>query len=333
MAPSRQHSTKIDASHLPSPVKQIVSFQSCLITSTQTHDNDSDTETMVLHPSQDPHAISAPATHLSDDDSDILPLAPVPSLTQLIPQPSTHCTPPQPPRGMFSGSSAEFLVNNMPIQSSFRVPDPIYSTMPIMPAPARETLLSKSKFCMKANLLIENKLQQQELEVCCQELEVHRNALRESSTTVDVLNAQLALSNMTYVKAHQQLASQEDKHAAPKRKEISMVLGHVLTHESFLDAQLKIDQHQGDAEEAKKMKEQLEKDWKKYEEEYNEGVKMWKAKVEQRKAAGEKGHLLKPKKMTKKVWLAAHIEMVGEDIAMDVLGNVGGDMDDKDGDI
>ena len=50
------------------------------------------------------------------------------------------------------------------------------------------------------------------------------------------------------------------------------------------------------------------------------------------KAAGEKGHLLKPKKMTKKVWLAAHIETVGEDIATDVLGNVGGDMDDEDGD-
>ena len=173
MAPSRQHSTKIDASHLPSPVKQIVSFQSCLITSTQTHDDDSDTETMVLHPSQDPHAISAPATHLSDDDSDILPLAPVPSSTQPIPQPSTHCTPPQLLRGMFSGSSAEFLVNNMPIQSSFRVPDPVYGTVPIMPAPARETLLSKSKYRTKANLLIENKLQQQELEVCCQELEVH----------------------------------------------------------------------------------------------------------------------------------------------------------------
>ncbi len=50
------------------------------------------------------------------------------------------------------------------------------------------------------------------------------------------------------------------------------------------------------------------------------------------KAAGEKGHLLKLKKMTKKVWLAAHVETVGEDIATDVLGNVGGDVDDEDGD-
>ena len=80
------------------------------------------------------------------------------------------------------------------------------------------------------------------------------------------------------------------------------------------------------------MKEQLEKDWKKYEEEYNEGVKMWKAKVERRKAAGEKGRLLKPKKMTKKVQLAAHVKTVGEDIATNVLGNVGGDVDNKDGD-
>jgi len=60
---------------------------------------------------------------------------------------------------MFSGSSVEFLVNNMPIQLSFRVPDPIYGAMPIMPPPARETLLSKSKFHTKADLLIENKLQ------------------------------------------------------------------------------------------------------------------------------------------------------------------------------
>ncbi len=121
--------------------------------------------------------------------------------------------------------------------------------------------------------------------MCHQELEVHWNAL----------NVQLTLLNMTYAKAHQQLASQEDKHAAPKRKEISTVLGHILMHELFLDAQLEIDWHQDDAEEAKKMKEQLEKDWKKYEEEYNEGVKMWKAGVEQRKAAGKKGHLLKLK--------------------------------------
>src|SRR5258708_8011405 len=151
MAPSRQHSTKIDVSHLPSPVKQIVSFQSHLITSTQTHNDDSDVETTDLHPSQDPHAISAPATHFdsdipppapirsclhmpppsevdvhdvnisdhgnsgselrasvhagcvdisnhdsnggSDDNNDNEP--PVPSSTKLIPQPSTHCTPPQ----------------------------------------------------------------------------------------------------------------------------------------------------------------------------------------------------------------------------------------------
>ena len=70
---------------------------------------------------------------------------------------------------------------------------------------------------------------------------MHRNALRESSNTVDVLNAQLALSNMTYVKARQELASQENKHAALKRKEISMALGRVLTHDSFFDAQLEID--------------------------------------------------------------------------------------------
>jgi len=42
---------------------------------------------------------------------------------------------------------------------------------------------------------------------------------------------------------------------------------------------------QDDAEEAKKMKEQLEKDWKKHEEEYNEGVRIWKAEAERRKAS------------------------------------------------
>lgn len=393
MAPSRQHSTKIDVSHLSSPVKRIVSFQRHLIASTQTHGDDSDVETTDLHPSQDPRAISASTTHLSEDASDIppplrsggclrMPAASemdadevdindganggggsepqasvhargadinngdgsgddddnddneprVPSSTQLISQPSTHRTPPQLLRGMFSGSSAEFLVNSMPIQSSFKVPDPVYGAVPIMPALTREPLLSKSTPRTKADLLTENKLHRQELEACRRELEVHRNALRESSNTVDVLNAQLALSNMTYAKARQQLASQENKHAAPKRKEISTALGRVLTHDSFLDAQLEIDRRQDDAEEAKKMKEQLEKDWKKYEEEYNEGVRIWKAEVERRKAAKEKGRLLKPKKMTKKVWLAAHVGTVGEDIATDALGDVGSDMDDEDGD-
>lgn len=336
MAPSRQHSTKIDVSHLSSPVKRIVSFQSRLIASTQIHEDDSDVEMTDLHPSQDPCAISASATHLSDDvnngDSDDDNEPRVPSSTQLIPQPSTHQTPPQLLRRTFNGSSAEFLVNNMPIQSSFKVPDAVYGAVPIMPALTRETLPSKPKYRTKADLLIENEMHRRELEVCCQELEVHRNALRESSNTVDVLNAQLALSNMAYAKARQQLASQEDKRAAPKRKEISTALGRVLTHDSFLDAQLEIDRRQDDAEEAKKMKEQLEKDWKKYEEEYNEGVRMWKAEVERRKVAKEKGRLLKPKKMTKKVWLAAHIETAGEDIATDALGNVGSDTDDEDGD-
>jgi hypothetical protein len=69
-----------------------------------------------------------------------------------------------------------------------------------------------------------------------------------------------------------------------------------------------------------------------YEEEYDEGVKLWKVEVERRRAAGEKGRLLKPKKMTKKVWLAAHITTVGENISTDVLGVIGGDTDDEEGD-
>ena len=173
--------------------------------------------------------------------------------------------------------------------------------------------VTKSKAHTKAKLLAENESQQQELDACRKELDTHRSAMQESKKTVDVLNVQLAILSMTCAKAHQQLASQEEKRAAPKRKEISTALGCMLTHDSFLDAQLEIDHHADDVEEAKKVKEQLEKDWKKFKDEYNEAVSRWKVEVDRRKAAGEKGQLLKPKKMAKKAWMATHITTVASD--------------------
>jgi len=132
---------------------------------------------------------------------------------------------------------------------------------------------------------------------------------------------------MAYAKARQQLVSQEERHAAPKRKEISTALGRVLTHESFLNAQMELDRRQEDAEEAKKAKEMLERDWKKYEEEYEEGVKLWKAEVERRKAAKEKGRILKPKKMAKRVWLAARATITSDDIDTSTADDAGDDME------
>ena len=169
-----------------------------------------------------------------------------------------------------------------------------------------------------AELLAENESQHQELDA-------YRGAFRQSGDTISILNAQLALSQMTYAKACQQLAAQEEKRAAPKRKEISTALGCILTHESFINVQLEMNQHQDDAEEAKGVKEQLEKDWKKYEQEYDEGVELWKAEVERRKQAGER-RPLKPKNMAKRVWLAAHVIFTANDDAASALDDANGEI-------
>ena len=395
MAPSKEHSTKIDIDGLPSPVKRIVSFQSQLIALKRPSSReDIDIEITDLHPSQDPHAFSTPAVLINNDGEDdiMLPLTPtdstlgvhtsremcvddelssdvfmdsidpalrpsspihddgleemevdpvtenldsygsdnsenvepqalaLPMQQDALSSPSALRTPPHLLWQMFNGSSANFLVGNAPIKSSFEVPNPVYGAAPTIPTlTATETTPGGSKACTKAELLAKNAFQLRELKAC-------REALHNSSNTIDVLNAQLALSKMAYAKARQQLVSQEERHAAPKRKEISTVLGHVLTHESFLNAQMELDRRQEDAEEAK-AKEVLERDWKKYEEEYEEGVKLWKAEVERRKAAKEKGHVLKPKKMAKRVWLAARATITSDDIDTSAVDDAGDDME------
>jgi hypothetical protein len=178
---------------------------------------------------------------------------------------------------------------------------------------------------IKAQLIAENANQREAIAAC-------RVELREAGDTISFLNAQLALVTMTYAKARQQLAAQEEKCAAPKKKEISTALGCVLTHDAFFEAQQESAQRQNDVEVAKLAKEQVEKDWKRFQEEGNEEVRLWRVKVAEMKANGEKGRLLKPKMLTKKEWLAVRL---GADV-VDGLNNVfvqlGSDMDDKEGD-
>ena len=254
----------------------------------------------------------------SDNSENVKPQAlALPMQQDALSSPSALHTPPHLLWQMFNGSSTNFLVGNTPIKLLFEVPNPVYGAAHTIPTlTATETTPGGSKACTKAELLAENAFQSWELKAC-------QEALHNSSNTIDVLNAQLALSKMAYAKACQQLVSQEERHAAPKWKEISMALGHVLMHESFLNAQMELDRCQEDAEEAKKAKEVLERDWKKYEEEYEEGVKLWKAKVEQRKAAKEKGHVLKPKKMAKRVWLAAQATITSDDINTSMVNDAG----------
>jgi len=58
---------------------------------------------------------------------------------------------------------------------------------------------------------------------------------RGAGKTISFLNAQLALVTMTYAKARQQLAVQEETCAAPKKKGILTALGRILTHNAFLE--------------------------------------------------------------------------------------------------
>ena len=157
---------------------------------------------------------------------------------------------------------------------------------------------------------------------------VSRKRRSEDASTTSLV----ALTLLQGAKARQQLAAQEEKRAAPKKKEISTALGRVLTHDAFLEAQQESAQHQNDAEVAKLAKEQVEKDWKRFQEEGNEEVRLWRVKVAEMKANGEKGRLLKPKMLTKKEWLVARL---GADV-VEGLNNafvqLGSDVDDEEGD-
>ena len=80
MAPSKEHSTTIDVNVLPSPVKQIVELQGCLIAPKQPSTGNMDAEMRGLHPSQDPHTFYTSVASIDNDSADIdkaLPFAPI----------------------------------------------------------------------------------------------------------------------------------------------------------------------------------------------------------------------------------------------------------------
>ena len=91
-------------------------------------------------------------------------------------------------------------------------------------------------------------------------------------------------------------------------------------------------QRQNDAEAAKLVKEQVEKDWKRFQEEGNEEVRLWRAKVAQMKANGEKGRLLKPKILTKKEWMVARMGAEVNNRLDNAFVQLGIDVDEEEGD-
>ena len=199
---------------------------------------------------------------------------------------------------VFEGSSAGFLANDSPITSNFELPEPLYGGIARVALSNWATKPPASGRRTKAGLEAENEALRRDVVTCQQ-------ALRNGAQTVTVLNGQLVTSKMAFAKVRMQLAAQETKRVAPKRKEIATSLGRVLTHESFLEVLDEMAQRQSDADATKLAKDLIEKDWNKYLDEYNEGVTMWKAEVTRRKVEGIKGRYLKPKKMQKKDWLDA----------------------------
>ena len=84
--------------------------------------------------SMDIDSVPVVVSHVNDNDSGDVPQA---SLSTQSTQHGTSlhmsfCTPPHLLHGMFSGSSAKFLVNGMLIKSSFHAPSPVYGTIPTL---------------------------------------------------------------------------------------------------------------------------------------------------------------------------------------------------------
>lgn len=150
--------------------------------------------------------------------------------------------------------------------------------------------------------------------------------------TISFLNAQLALVTMTYTKAHQQLAAQEETRTAPKNKGILTALGHILTHNAFLEVQQESARRKSDVKAARLAKEQVEKGWERFRGEGDREVRLWRTKVAQMKVNGKKGRLLKPKILTKKEWIVVRMGAEVGDRLNNAFVQLGSDVGEEGGD-
>jgi hypothetical protein len=172
-----------------------------------------------------------------------LPSTPVEMISTPVP-PVLHCitcSQANLPCIAFEDSSADILVSETPISSSFELPTPIFGVPPQIPAINWNVLDSLTPHHPAAHILAsENELLRKQLDVCCTKLQL-------ANVTVQWLNGQLALAGMVQTKACSQLATQEAKKVAPKWHAISTALRCVLTHLSFIDAVAKSAQQCEDA--------------------------------------------------------------------------------------
>ena len=289
MAPSKEHSTKIDIDGLLSPVKRIVSFQSQLIASKRpSTSEDIDMEITDPHPSQDPHAFSTSAVPINDGEDDImLPLTPTDHMLGVHTS-REMCVDDELSSDVFMDSIDPTLHPSSPIHDDgleeMEV-DPVTENLDsygsdnsenvepqALALPMQQdTLSSPSASCTPPHLLLQ--------------------MFHGSSTNFLVSNAPIKSSfevpNPVYGAAPTipTLTATETMPGGSK----ACTKAELLAENAFQSWELKACQEalhnssntidvlrQEDAEEAKKAKELLERDWKKYE----EGVKLWKAEVE-----------------------------------------------------
>jgi hypothetical protein len=318
MAPSIAHSTQADLIDMPSPVKRIVRYQNELLKL----DQDRESRSPGIHPSQDSRMYDADYdTEHDGRNRNDSPGTPAEMINTPAP-PAVHRTTRSQAnllRIAFEGSSADILVSETPISSSFELPTPIFGVPPRIPAIDWNVLDSPTPRRPAARILAsENERLRKQLNVC-------RTELQLADATVQRLNGQLALAGMAQTKARSQLAAQEAKKAAPKRHAISTALGRVLTHSSFIDAVAESAQQREDAAGLRKMKENLEKDWKTFNDEQKAAVAAWKNEKEVLRTA-KRTVPKKPLMMTKKAWFAAHATGDGGDI--DNIEHIPGEVSD-----